>query len=57
MPRVTRLFTRRLGPLGLALTAWDIYRRLPPAQRRWVAQQARHHGPALAKRALKARRK
>ena len=56
MPRLTRL-TRRMGPLGLALTAWDVYRRLPPAQRRWLLKQARAHGPALAQRAIKARRR
>jgi hypothetical protein len=56
VPRITRLVTRRAGPIGLALTAWDIYRRLPPKQRRWLMAQARQHGPTLAKRALKARR-
>jgi hypothetical protein len=37
---------------------WDVWRRLPPAQRQWVAmqvrEQARVHGPRLAKRALAA---
>ena len=47
-----RLITRRLGPFGMALTAWDIWRRLPPKQRRWVAQQVRRHGPRIAKQAL-----
>jgi hypothetical protein len=56
VPRITRL-TRRVGPLGLALTALDIYRRLPPKQRRWLLQQARTHGPTLAQRAIKARRR
>ena len=51
-----RLFTRRLGPLGVALTAWDVWRRLPPKQRRWVAQQVRQHGPRIAKQALKAQK-
>jgi hypothetical protein len=57
VPRITKLATRRLGPLGLALTAWDVWRRLPPEQRRWVAAQAREQGPALAQRALRARRR
>ena len=56
MPRLTRLVTRRAGPLGLALTAWDIYRRLPPKQRRWLVQQARRHGPTVARNVLAARR-
>jgi len=33
-------------------TLFDIWRRLPPTQRRWVMKQARTHGPRLAKRAL-----
>lgn len=52
-----RLLTRRLGPVGMALTAWDIWRRLPPKQRRWVAQQVRRHGPRIAKQALNAQKK
>jgi hypothetical protein len=48
------LFARRLGPLGLALTAYDLYRRLPEAQRRQLATAARKHGPRLASQAAKA---
>jgi hypothetical protein len=51
-----RLVTRRIGPLGVALTAWDVWRRLPPQQRRWMMQQARTHGPRLAKQAVAAQR-
>jgi hypothetical protein len=51
-----RRITRRLGPLGIALTAWDVWRRLPPRQRRWVAKQVRMHGPRLAKQALNAQK-
>ena len=56
--RVPRLgFTRRLGPVGAALTLWDIWRRLPPKQRKWVVKQARAHGPRIAKQALEAQKK
>jgi hypothetical protein len=48
---------RRLGPIGAALTLYDIWRRLPPRQRRWVLNQARHHGPRVAKHALAAQRR
>jgi len=48
--------TRRVGPVGVALTAWDIWRRLPPRQRKWVFGQMRKHGPRLAKQALDAQR-
>ena len=49
-----RFLTRRAGPLGLALTAYDIYRRLPPKQRKQVLDLARKHGPKVASTALKA---
>ena len=50
-----RLFSRRLGPLGLALTAWDLWRRLPPKQRKQIVNIARKHGPKVAARVLEAR--
>jgi hypothetical protein len=53
VPRVTRL-SRRAGPLGLALTAWDIWRRLPPKQRKQVLDLARTYGPRVASRAIRA---
>jgi hypothetical protein len=55
--RVARVrLSRRLGPIGAVLTLWDIGRRLPPRQRRWVAKQARKHGPRLAKQAVATQR-
>jgi hypothetical protein len=53
MRRVPRL-TRKVGPLGLALTAWDIWRRLPPRQRKQVLNIARKHGPRVAARVMRA---
>jgi hypothetical protein len=53
MPKLAR----PLGPLGIALTAWDIWRRLPPKQRQMLLNQARTHGPRLAKKAVEASRK
>jgi hypothetical protein len=44
---------RRVGPLGVALTAYDIWRRLPPRQRRIILQSARTHGPRIASAAAK----
>ena len=52
--RRTRFLTRRAGPIGIALTAWDIWRRLPPRQRKQIANLARKHGPKVAARVLKA---
>jgi hypothetical protein len=53
--RATRLLTRRAGPMGLVLTAWDLWRRLPPKQRKQVLDLARKHGPRVAARVLQAR--
>jgi hypothetical protein len=55
VPRMSRLLSRRAGPVGLALTAWDIWRRLPPKQRKQIVNIARKHGPKVASRVLKAR--
>jgi len=51
------MLTRKMGPIGLALTAYDIWRRLPPQHRRRLMQQARTHGPRIAKAAIEARRR
>jgi hypothetical protein len=52
MPRVPR----RVGPLGLALTAYDVWRRLPPRHRRLVLRQARRYAPLIAGTALRSAR-
>jgi TRAP-type C4-dicarboxylate transport system substrate-binding protein len=46
----------RIGPLGVALTMYDVWRRLPPRQRKLVLQLARKHGPKVAARVLEMRR-
>jgi hypothetical protein len=48
MPRPLRLLTRRMGPVGVALTAYDIWRRIPKRQRRQIIDAARKHGPRAA---------
>jgi hypothetical protein len=45
---------RSIGPIGIALTAWDVWRRLPPKQRKQMIDLARKHGPAVAARAMRA---
>jgi hypothetical protein len=47
---------RRTGTLGIALTAWDIWRRIPRRHRKTILRQARKHGPKVAKRVIEARR-
>ncbi|MES1248442.1 MAG: hypothetical protein ABUS54_12305 [Actinomycetota bacterium] len=46
----------RIAPLGVALTVWDVYRRLTPRQRKMVLDLARKHGPKVASRVLEMRR-
>jgi hypothetical protein len=53
---VPRLLRPRVGPLGLALTAYDVWRRLPPRQRKQVLDLARKHGPRVAARVLQMRK-
>ena len=48
---------RRAGPVGLALTAWDIWRRIPPRHRKMIVKHARKHGPRIAARVIQGRRR
>ena len=57
MPPVKSSFGRGGGRLGVALMLVDVWRRIPPAQRRLLIAQARRHGPRLAKQAYEARRR
>jgi hypothetical protein len=38
----------RPGPIGIALTVYDVWRRLPPRQRKIVLDMTRRHGPKAA---------
>jgi hypothetical protein len=53
---VPRLGKLRPGPLGLAITLYDVWRRLPPKQRKQVVVLARKHGPKAAAKVLELRR-
>jgi hypothetical protein len=57
MPRPLRFLTRRAGPVGLALTLYDLWRRLPPGQRKQLLEATRKHGPRVAAKAMKARKR
>ena len=39
---------RPTNPIGVALTAFELWRRLPPRQRKRVLAAARKHGPKFA---------
>jgi hypothetical protein len=47
-----RLLSRRAGPIGLALTAYDIWRRLPPKQRKQILAVTRKHAPRVAAKVM-----
>jgi hypothetical protein len=47
----------RPGPLGLALTAWELWRRIPKKQRRAIVRQVRKHGPKAAAKLMKLQQK
>ncbi len=49
MPKLSR----RAGAIGLALTAWDVWQRLSPRQKRLLVKQAKRHGPRLAARMVR----
>jgi len=57
VPRPLRLATRRAGPIGLALTAYDIWRRIPKRHRRQIVSATRKHGPRVAARLIQSRRR
>jgi hypothetical protein len=48
---------RPTGPVTVAMTAFEIWRRLPPSQRQRVLRAARTHGPKVAAAILAARRR
>ena len=48
---------RKAGPVGVAFTLYDLWRRLPPEHRKLALEHARKHGPRLAAKALKARKR
>jgi hypothetical protein len=48
---------RRTGAIGIALTAWDIWRRIPKKHRRAILRQARRHGPIVAAKLMQQRRR
>jgi hypothetical protein len=41
---IRSVLLRRFGPLGVALTAYDLWRRLPARHRRRLAAHGRRHG-------------
>ena len=52
VPRVPR----GAGPIGLALSAYDVWRRLSPRQKKLVLEQVKRHGPKIAGQAVRSAR-
>ena len=46
----------RAGPIGLAVTAYDVWRRLSPRQRRLIAAQVKRYGPLVVAQAARTAR-
>ncbi len=53
---MARLGKLRPGPVGVAIAMYDIWRRLPPRQRKQLMALARKHGPTVAKRVVEIQR-
>jgi hypothetical protein len=43
------LFAKRMGWWGIALTAWDLWRRIPKKHRKRMLAELREHAPHLAR--------
>jgi hypothetical protein len=54
---VARMRGLRPGPVGMAITLYDIWRRLPPRQRKQLLRLVRKHGPAAASKLVQMRRR
>jgi uncharacterized membrane protein len=53
---MARLSKLRPGPIGVAITLFNVWRRLSPKQRKLVVQLARKHGPKAAKKVMQYQR-
>lgn len=49
MARIPLALGRRAGAIGLVLTTWDVWRRIPPEHRRRLIAATRKHGPTVAR--------
>jgi hypothetical protein len=48
---------RRTGAIGVALTAYDVWRRIPKQHRRMIIRQGRRYGPVIVAKVVAQRRK
>ena len=40
---------RKAGPVGLVLTAYDVWKKLPKERRKQIVEQVRKNGPTVAR--------
>jgi len=52
---MARLRKLRPAPVAIAITLYDVWRRLPPRQRKQVLKLARKHGPKAAAKLFEVR--
>jgi hypothetical protein len=53
VPGLPRFLVRRLGPVGVALTVYDLWRHLPAERRQQLLEQGRKHGGRAARFVVK----
>jgi len=53
MPVLARFLIRRLGPVGVALTVYDVWRHLPAKRRQQLLDQGQNHGTRAARFVIK----
>jgi hypothetical protein len=53
VPLLPRFLIRRLGPVGVALTIYDLWRHLPAKKRKQLVNQGRTHGTRAARFVIK----
>jgi len=47
---------RGAGPFGLAISAYDVWKRLSPKQKALLVKQVKQHGPKIAGQAFRSAR-
>jgi hypothetical protein len=53
---MARTHKLRPGPIAVAIALYDVWRRLPPRQRKQVLALARKHGPKAAAKLMQLQR-
>jgi hypothetical protein len=57
VPRARYLLAKRMGWWGIALTAWDLWRRIPKRHRKRMLAELRRHAPTVARSVTRSARR